>query len=312
MSDDSPSTEATQDEVFRPVFAADVPDKVRRALIKSPNFQVPASRVSPSERGLIIKASFASLGITLMGALFGGIVVGILLAIGALLRLLIPFNDTAQQISSWLLAGLGVAVAGAVGIGYSISVESEWMRLPIRRFHGRYFCADDFDKESLALVRRAQNAADSILDSKVYELGMLAEVGNETVLPARIWEVAQLLRIQRDLWERHETANRQVMTPELEAVLKPQREALARSLAAVTKQVEALEEYARLTAVADSAYAAKKLVDVNDEYRGLLTRSGDTEGFGYLAAEAEQVEMRLRSGLAEAITLGRSLAVPPA
>ena len=294
---------------FVPVIAADVPENVRQALNKKPGFRVPACYPQPARWRIIAQAGFLTLGAVLLAGVLSGAGGALLFGIGALVGLLIPINGTVETIFWVLLATVGVILMIAAGIGSAVGDDSDWRRLDILRHHGRYFCEQDFDTDELALIKRAQKAADAVTKSKVNGLGLLAEVDNQTVLPARIWEISQVLRVRQNLRGRHQLAALQMRTPELDAVLKPQQEALDRSAAAITRQVETMEEYARLAAQADSAYEAKKLVDANDEYRELLVRSGDTEGFGHLAAEAEQAGIRLDTALAEAVAVGRSLTV---
>jgi hypothetical protein len=102
------------------------------------------------------------------------------------------------------------------------------------------------------------------------------------------------------------------MTPALRDVLAPQRQALDLSVAAVTRRIEALEEYAELVRAAESAYTAQRLLGSNDKYRDLLAGTDDKESLQQLTAQAQQTETALRDSLAMAIHTGQTLALASA
>src|SRR5438105_3950009 len=94
---------------FVPVIAADVPDKVRRALVSNPGFRVPASTTPPATWLIVARASGMTAGFTLAAAALCGVGAMLLWSIGALIALLIPISGTAQLVF-WAL----VAVAGTL------------------------------------------------------------------------------------------------------------------------------------------------------------------------------------------------------
>src|SRR5262249_34442627 len=183
---------------FVPVVAADVPEKVRQALTKKPGFRVPASYTPPATWRIVARASARTLGVTLIAGTVCGAGALLLWGIGALVGLLVPINSTVQLVLGVLIAVVGVLLTITAGVVNAFDSESEWTCLAIKRHHGQYLCQEDFNPEELSLIRRAQQAAKAVMDSKVNRLGLLAEIDNQTVLPTRIWELAQLLRRQQD------------------------------------------------------------------------------------------------------------------
>ncbi|GLW06992.1 hypothetical protein Misp01_21220 [Microtetraspora sp. NBRC 13810] len=93
-------------------------------------------------------------------------------------------------------------------------------------------------------------------------------------------------------------------------MLTPQREALDRALAAITRQVLDLEAYARRVLEADAALRAQELMDGNDRYRDLLAQTGDVQGLTVLTEQVDALENALAGSLRDAIEAGRTLAVP--
>ncbi|MFC4014758.1 hypothetical protein ACFOY2_46560 [Nonomuraea purpurea] len=173
-----------------------------------------------------------------------------------------------------------------------------------RRYTDRYVIPSELDSAGLTLVTRARQAIQEVTGSRVNGLGLLDGVANDIVLQARLWDVARLVRTQGALRaEQAEAVAAEMMTPELAAVLEPQKRALERSVAAVTELVWELEVYASRVRAADSALRAGELQRSDDKYRDLLAQTGDTEGVRALSEQADALTRSLR----EAIEAGQSL-----
>ncbi|MEV4173933.1 hypothetical protein [Nonomuraea sp. NPDC049709] len=172
-----------------------------------------------------------------------------------------------------------------------------------RQYAGRYVIPAELDDPALDLVARARKAIADVSASRVHRRGLLDVIANDIVLPERLWDVARLVRVQADLRAEQAEAMEEVMTPELAAVLEPQREALSRSVAAVTERVWELESYAARVRAADAALRASDLQKSNDRYVDLLAQTGDTDGLRALTAQADILTRILR----EAITAGQTL-----
>jgi hypothetical protein len=180
------------------------------------------------------------------------------------------------------------------------------------RYKGRYLAAGDFDVLSRRLLERALAAVDGVTDSQVNKEGLLDTVGNDIILPQQLWEIAQLLHKQSQLRAEQSTASTSLMTDELAAVLRPQRQALDQSVAAVTRRIDQLETYALQVWAADSALEARNRLKDNDKYRELLAHTDDETAVEGLDAQALEVEATLRSSVREALAAGEALAVPQA
>ncbi|MFC4112337.1 hypothetical protein [Nonomuraea zeae] len=176
-----------------------------------------------------------------------------------------------------------------------------------RRYAGRYVVPATLDPTGLSLLTRARQAIEDVSASRVHRLGLLDAIANDVVLPGRLWDVARLLRTQAALRAEQAEAMKELMTPELAAVLEPQRQALERSVAAVTERVWELEVYASRVRAADSALRAHELQKSNDRYRDLLAQTGDAEGLRELTDQADVLTESLR----EAIEAGQSLESAP-
>jgi hypothetical protein len=212
---------------------------------------------------------------------------------------------------AFLVAALGSAavfVLSAIRGGIWVSgTSTDRLR---RLYRNRYVMANELDGEAHALLQRTRNAIGRIYSSRVHRAGLLDAVANDLILPRQLYEIAWLLRFQTNLRHEQAAARRGVMTPELHAVLEPQRRALERSVADVTERVEKLERYAHNTQEADAALRAQDLLRSNDKYRYLLAHTDDAQGMHYLAAQAGVVEDTLARTVTEAIQTGQTLAIP--
>ncbi|GLZ14944.1 hypothetical protein Acsp04_51790 [Actinomadura sp. NBRC 104425] len=183
----------------------------------------------------------------------------------------------------------------------------------IRRYHGRYIVAADLDPDAKILLCRAQEAIDTVLQSEVNRAGLLDGMDNALTLPAEEWEIAQTLMTHSRMREEQRRLRESDLTPLEKSRFAPQREALRRSVAAVTERIEALEEYAAHTAAADDAYRRQRrrampppdhsaqileLERRNEAYEELLARTAAhelaAERIEELAEDAAEVESALR------------------
>ncbi|MGR6913960.1 hypothetical protein ACU635_06885 [[Actinomadura] parvosata] len=201
------------------------------------------------------------------------------------------------------LAAMMAFLTGVLFVG--VARQSPADRLA-RRHAGRFVVPAELDEPALDLLARARRAVRDVTGSRVHRLGLLDAIANDVVLPERLWEIARIVRIHADLRAEQALALAEVVTPELTAVLEPQREALRRSVAAVTERVWELEAYASRVRAADSALRASELQRSNDRYLDLLAMTGDTEGVRALSAQVDALAGSLR----EAVAAGQSLVTP--
>ncbi|TMR98659.1 hypothetical protein [Nonomuraea basaltis] len=181
--------------------------------------------------------------------------------------------------------------------------------VPSSPYRDRFVVVAELSPPARALLERARRAVAIVYRSEVMRRRLLDDLANEVLLPSQIWEIARLLRMQTELQEEQRRARRGVVTPELLAVLRPQQDALDRSVAAVTARVEGLEQYARRVQEADAALRAREALGNNDKYRELLAHTDDAEGIGALTAHGDALEETLARSVREAIEAGQTLAL---
>jgi hypothetical protein len=190
-------------------------------------------------------------------------------------------------------AGLGFLVGAwlgqwmvrdSQGIDFFKPLKRE--RLYAYRHHGKYVAVEHLDEPSRRLAERADTACTAVLESRVHRAGLLDEIANQVVLPEELWRTVALLQRQSILEVKQAEARALADTPQLEDVLEPQQRALAVSRASVITKIEALEEYARRVALADSVYAAGELSSMNEEYLDLLAQTDDRTAIDDLSADA--------------------------
>ncbi len=181
----------------------------------------------------------------------------------------------------------------------------------------RYLTPEDFDAEAAELLVRAQGAVERVRGAQVVKEGLLEGIDPEVELPRQEWEIAQVLARQSRL--RREAADLPP-APELADVQKAQREKLQVSVAAVTRRIEALEDYAQRTLEADAAYRAcralEELSSREHEYDELLAGTVRDDlavpAIERLTAQSDDLLHTLRGRLAEATEAARVTLPRPA
>ncbi|WBQ06654.1 hypothetical protein [Kribbella sp. CA-293567] len=288
-----------------PVFAPDVPAEVRRLFERKPELFVPASHAKPKRQ---------TPWSTEPAATFGSLLGWLAVCVGGWILALIIFAVTLPTaVAAWAalaLAVVAVVATGAVGVGSAVENRS---RKAVRRQHGNYLLADDFDDSAGRLLARAQHAVKTVLEATVTRRGLLDDVQNELVLPEQLWDVGQVLHEQSVLRARQRDVARGMATAELDAVLGPQRRALARSVGAIERKVELLERYAARVRSADAALRAEAALEDGDRYIELLARTepaGDTSVVQGFADEAAVLKDTLSRSITAARDAGRTLALP--
>lgn len=151
---------------------------------------------------------------------------------------------------------------------------------------------------------------DGVLRSALYRDGLLNRIGNDVVLPQRLWDIAQLVHRQTRLRAEMERAGTRDWPTELKATVTPQLRALKKSVQSAHRQVGQLEKYSRLVARAEQVYAARTMMDDNQKYMDLLAETHDEESVAELTAEARRLARRFAGDLEEAIEAGKVLLLP--
>lgn len=238
--------------------------------------------------------------------LFGLQLLAFFALVGLLLLVTVTLGEGAASAVPYVIAAADLGTAGWL---VRCALSEPPGHRAARIHHGRYYTAEDFDDDAADLLGRAQRAVETVLQAESSRRGLLDTVDNAVTLPRVLWEIADTVRAQTVLRAEQREAASGVMTPELHAVLVPQRAALARSVASVVERVDRLETYARRVMEADAAYRARHLMDSNDKYRELLARTHDETALAGLSDRARALEETLARSVREAIDTGRTLAL---
>jgi hypothetical protein len=290
---------------MEPVFAPGVPVGVRRLYEHRPELFVAADAPRPKRQTSWSVAP---------GNTFGTLLVWIAVCVGGwILALIIMAATLPTEVAAWGAVALaGVAALATGGILVKSAVEDRGHKA-VRLQHGKYLLPEDFDEPAARLLGRAQRAVKTVLEATVTRRGLLDDVQNELVLPEQLWDIAQVLREQTVLRARQQDVARGMATAELDAVLGPQRRALALSVDAIKRKVDLLDRYADRVRSADAALRAEAALDDGDRYIELLARTepvGDTSVVQGFTDEAGALKDTLTRSINAARDAGRTLALP--
>jgi hypothetical protein len=195
-----------------------------------------------------------------------------------------------------LLTGIGTALVLLTRIAWSGEPAGETAaETAARTYHGRYLTEDDFDAPALVLLRRAQNAVDTVAASQVYRAGLLDEPASGAGLAAQEWDIAVSLRDQARL--RHDQEQiagpGNASGPATAAALDHQRQSLRLAEQRTAERVAALERYADDAREADAAYRdwqqSTAIDKLSDRHLDALARTaGDEHGTAEIEAKTQQ------------------------
>jgi hypothetical protein len=173
---------------------------------------------------------------------------------------------------------------------------------------GSYVLPEDLDRTCQDLLRRTQDATESVLASRVNQAGLIDTIDNRVTLPEETWRIAcRLARLTAMNAEHHRIVPRDLPTEVAEA-FQPYTAALNTALGALTARVQALEEYAWRVYQADRVYRAHQQLEVLSErapdYHGLLadilSDQHAVPHIGKLADQAEHVNELFRQSIHDA------------
>ncbi|NUO97853.1 MAG: hypothetical protein HOV96_19955 [Nonomuraea sp.] len=183
-----------------------------------------------------------------------------------------------------VLLDLDAAVIAGIGVG--LIVLMRWMavgsthRTVRRRLRLAYANADrfilpeDLDYPCQRLLRRAQDAAEAILNSKVHRAGLIDSVENQVSLPEEIWQIAHRLRRLSVMHAEQGRLIPRELPPGMEDAFKPYSDALDAAWTSLSHRVRHLEKYAKQVLKADKVYHAHKRLEAlaakTPEYQQLL------------------------------------------
>ncbi|WP_283135748.1 hypothetical protein [Rhizohabitans arisaemae] len=184
-----------------------------------------------------------------------------------------------------------------------------------RKYRGRYLTSADFDDVAKVQLARVQDAIDGVLEDAA-AFGDRSEAAEAAVvLPHREWQVAGALARQSTLRRQQAKARRNAAGDRVRALLKPQEQALAASVAATEEQIAAIERYAETVRRARSAQLeweqCQEILARNPEYVELLAATVKDDlaaaDLRSLSGQAELLKAAYDAQISETVRAGRRL-----
>jgi hypothetical protein len=288
----------------RPVVDPAVPDADRDLLIANSALLTPAGWDPPARRRVYLPIDPAKRLQTVDGAVMGitsamitAVFGTVPLAVGTLLLQ----NPTSWEYTSnryALLIAEIIAIITAVILGVRISRFGQPTGkipavLAARAYHGRYLTGADFDARARVLLRRAQDAIDSVLSSQVCAADLLDQAAARAALASQEWEVAVALREQARLRLRRSELPGVRPGTQAAMLLAGQTQAAHLAEASVAGRVAALERYATEVQAADAVWRdwhqAAVVAELEGEHLDMAARTAaDEHGVAQIEAMTEQ------------------------
>lgn len=174
----------------------------------------------------------------------------------------------------------------AVSLGFGLIVLMRWIatdstyrstrrRLRLAREHAaRYILPEDLDYPCQMLLRRAQNAVETILNSRVHRDGLIDTIDNQVTLPEEVWQIGQRLRRLSSMHAEQGRIIPRELPPGMENAFKPYTKALDAAWTSLSRRVRHLESYAKQVLKADKVYQTHRRLEAlaakTPEYQQLI------------------------------------------
>ncbi|MEV1172557.1 hypothetical protein [Nonomuraea sp. NPDC049784] len=178
-----------------------------------------------------------------------------------------------------LVAGIGVGMIVLIRwIALDSSYRTTRRKLELARVHANhYILPEDLDYPCQMLLRRAQNAVDAIMGSRVHRDGLIDSIDNMVSLPEEVWQIAQRLRRLSSMHAEHGKLVPRELPSGLEDAFKPYSSALDAAWTSLSQRVRHLEKYAKQVIKADKVYHAHRrlqaLAAKTPEYQQLIAET---------------------------------------
>ncbi|MEV4356073.1 hypothetical protein ACWEPL_19275 [Nonomuraea sp. NPDC004186] len=180
----------------------------------------------------------------------------------------------------------GTAALLVPGVGLGLIVLFRWMaldgtyrstrrRIRAAQVHAnRFILPEDLDYPCQRLLRRAQNAVEAIMASRVHRDGLIDTIDNRVSLPEEVWQIAQRLRKLSSMHAEHGKIVPRELPPGMEDAFKPYTTALDAAWTSLSHRVRHLEKYAKQVVKADKVYHAHRRLEAlaakTPEYQQLI------------------------------------------
>jgi hypothetical protein len=291
----------------RPAVDPAIP-RTDRALLTAPGAPLtPACQSRPARRRYYLPrdrgrrlATVDGAAIGLTGAMLVAVFGTTPLAVGVLALQQAAAWESASSHYALLLAEIITIITLAVS-GFRIAAFGQptgnWPAAEAARsHHGRYLTDQDFDARCRVMLRRAQDAIDSVTSSAVCRADLLDQAAVGAALASQEWDIAVALREQGRLRARRAQLSAVSVGPATATLLGRQVQAARLAEASVAARIEELERFAAETRRADAAYRdwqqAASLAELDGEHLDLLARTAADE---HGIAEIEAMSQRARA-----------------
>jgi hypothetical protein len=289
------------------VFAPDVPDRARRSIERFPEYWQRCSEpLKAPDRREVWRGTWKAVSGRLVHNVLGvGVIGGAVVSLfSGGIALSLRVGEVLSASAAWWLAGVPGLVATlvlslvasqvSVDMGLVSSFPAGRHARRIRAWHGRYVPLEHLDHEGRELFERARKACEAVTETRVHQDGLLDGTANRLILADELWSLAERLEHESALASSLRELESREPTPELEAVLKRQRQMVKASRTATSTRVEALETYAHKARIADSVYLASLQASHDEEFLALAARTDDTTALASLDDTATALHRALQ------------------
>jgi hypothetical protein len=192
-----------------------------------------------------------------------------------------------------IIAIITVVVSGVRVVLFGQPTGRVPAEVAARTHHGRYLTDHDFGPRHRALLRRAQDAIDTVTSSQVCRDDLLDRAAVSTALAGQEWDIAVALREQARLRARRAELVTASAGPSTAALLRRQAQAARLAESSVAARVGALERFAAEVRETDAVYLdwqqAARLAELHGQHVDMLSRTAaDEHGIADIEAMAQQ------------------------
>ncbi|WP_433362714.1 hypothetical protein [Streptosporangium sp. CA-115845] len=233
-------------------------------------------------------------------------------AIAGILLLMAVLSSTGGFLAALIL----IFIAALRSLSDNPRSLRERRRVRLAVEHGdRFILPEDLDTDCGDLLRRAQDATRTVLDSRINQAGLLDTIDNAVTLPAQTWQIAtKLVRLSK-LRAEHRRLVPDAPPPEVAEAFTPYVEALKAAESSLTRRIRALEEYARQVRKADGLYLAHRQLQVlaerTPQYEALIAETAEdalaVPDLERLTEQARQIRELFHESIDEARGAARHL-----
>ncbi|WP_329429275.1 hypothetical protein OG339_10790 [Streptosporangium sp. NBC_01495] len=233
-------------------------------------------------------------------------------AIAGLLLLMASLSPTGGFIAVLVL----ISFSALRGLSDDPEGRRERRRVRVAMEHrDRFILPEDLDGDCGDLLRRTQDATETILDSEINRARLLDTIDNAVTLPDQTWRIARKLVRLSDMRAEHNRLVPGAPPPEVAEAFTPYVKALETAEISLTRRIRALEEYARQVRKADGVYRAYRQLQVLAErtprYEALVAETAEDSlalpGLEHLTEQAQQVKKLFHESIDEARDAARHL-----